>query len=37
VSGGAPAPAPTAPSEDGVLVDIRDTLQRIEKSLGERS
>jgi len=37
VAGGVPAPAPTAPSEDGVLVDIRDTLQRIEKSLSERS
>jgi len=39
VAGGVPAPAP-APSEssnDGVLVDIRDTLQRIEKSLAERS
>ncbi len=37
VAGGAPSPAPTTPSEDGLLVDIRDTLQRIEKSLGERS
>ncbi|NRA98145.1 MAG: PH domain-containing protein [Planctomycetes bacterium] len=35
VAGGAPAPASS--SNDGVLVDIRDTLQRIEKSLGERS
>ena len=41
VTGGAPAPAPapapTAQSDDGVLVDIRDTLQRIEKSLTDRS
>ena len=39
VAGGVPASAPT-PSEsskDGVLVDIRDTLQRIEKSLAKRS
>lgn len=37
VAGGVPAPAPASSSNDGVLVDIRDTLQRIEKSLGERS
>ncbi len=37
VTGGAPAPAPTAQSDDGVMVDIRDTLRRIEKSLADRS
>ena len=35
VTGG--APAPTAQSDDGVMVDIRDTLRRIEKSLADRS
>jgi len=39
VAGGAPAPVvePAKPGEDGVLVEIRDTLQRIEKSLADRS
>jgi len=37
VMGGVPAPAPTVPTEDGIMVDIRDTLQRIEKSLADRS
>ena len=35
VTGG--APAPTVQSDDGVMVDIRDTLRRIEKSLADRS
>jgi hypothetical protein len=37
VMGGVPAPASTASTEDGIMVDIRDTLQRIEKSLADRS
>jgi putative membrane protein len=37
VTKGASAPAPSGQSDDGVLVDIRDTLQRIEKSLADRS
>ena len=38
-AGSAPASAPSANGQinDGVLVEIRDTLQRIEKSLAERS
>ena len=36
VTGGAPVSAPAAPSEDAVMVDIRDTLRRIEKSLAGR-
>ncbi len=37
VAGGALAPAQTTPSEDGIMVDIHDTLLRIEKSLAGRS
>lgn len=37
VAGGTLAPAQTTPSEDGIMVDIHDTLLRIEKSLADRS
>ena len=39
VAGGTPAPVVESakPGEGGVLVEIRDTLQRIEKSLADRS
>jgi putative membrane protein len=37
VTGGVATPTPAPPSEEGVLVDIRDTLQRIEKSLVDRA
>jgi putative membrane protein len=37
VSGGIPAPAPSVSSSDPVLVDIRDTLHRIEQSLVDSS
>ena len=38
VTGGAPAPAAAAaPNDDAVMIDIRDTLRRIEKSLADRA